>query len=263
MVKSVIVDTKNRGEATRNQIGELVAGVDAIEVKATIPDTQLDSALSRYNLTVDNGEERYIYYFDTPSLDLFNAGVIARARRILGGQHDSTVKFRPVLPAEVSAKWAKFDGFKLEADASEKGVIKSASLSMPVKKGLIKKVVAGETPISELFTKEQADFLKAMGGEEIDFNALTMFGPLHAYRWKFEDPASPWEVTAELWKREDGVRLMEASIKAPVAQAAVAIAGFMAFLAEVGVERDLDQQTKTRWALTHHAALARGDASKS
>jgi hypothetical protein len=52
--------------------------------------------------------------------------------------------------------------------------------------------------------------------------------------------------------------MVEVSIKAPAVQAAVAIGGFMAFLAEMGVERDRDQQTKTRWALEHYAAkLAR------
>jgi len=50
---------------------------------------------------------------------------------------------------------------------------------------------------------------------------------------------------------------MELSIKAPVVQAAVASAGFVAFVAEIGAERDLEQQTKTRWALEHHATLLR------
>ena len=46
-------------------------------------------------------------------------------------------------------------------------------------------------------------------------------------------------------------------------QAAVGIAGFMAFLAEAGAERDLEQQTKTRWALQYHADLLRpGGAAK-
>ena len=47
--------------------------------------------------------------------------------------------------------------------------------------------------------------------------------------------------------------MIEASIKSPVAQAALAIAGFMAFLAEVGAERDQEEQTKTRWALSNVA----------
>jgi len=46
---------------------------------------------------------------------------------------------------------------------------------------------------------------------------------------------------------------MEMSIKAPAVQAAAAVGGFMAFLAEVGAEHDKEQQTKTRWALAYYA----------
>jgi hypothetical protein len=248
-----------RGAATRNQVADKVAGVDAIEIKITVPDAQIDAALNRYGLTVDNDEERYIYFFDTLDLDLFQAGMIARARRIVGDQHDSTVKFRPVVPGEVSESWRALEGFKLEADASETGVVKSASMTMPVAKGLIKQVVAGDKGIAKLFTKEQEAFLSSVGKQHIDYDSLRTLGPLQAHRWKFEDPACPWRMTAELWKREDGARLMEISIKSPVTQAAVAIAGFMAFLAEVGAERDLEQQTKTRWALNYHAEVLRRD----
>jgi hypothetical protein len=252
-----------RGAATRNKVADKVAGVDAIEIKITIPDAQVEPALSRYGLTVDNDEERYIYFFDTPDLDLFKAGMIARARRIVGDAHDSTVKFRPVVPGEVSERWRAFEGFKLEADASETGVVKSASLTMPVEKGLIKRVVAGAAGIAKLFTNEQEEFLATIGQQHIDYGNLSVLGPLQAHRWKFEDPACPWRMTAELWKRADGARLMEVSIKVPVVQAAVGIAGFMAFLAEAGAERDLEQQTKTRWALQHHADLLRaGGAAK-
>lgn len=246
-----------RGASTRGQVARKLAGVDAIEIKVTIPDAQVDAALKRYKLTVDNDEERYIYFFDTPNLDLCKAGMFARARRIVGEPDDSTVKFRPVEPNEVPTSWRKVAGFKLEADASETAVVKSASLTMPVEKGLINQVVAGEKNIAKLFTQEQEDFLASIGKQHIDYSSLIVLGPLQAHRWKFEDPACPWGMTAELWKREDGARLMEVSIKTPVIQAAVAIAGFMAFLAEVGAEQDLKQQTKTRWALQHYADLLR------
>ena len=42
-------------------------------------------------------------------------------------------------------------------------------------------------------------------------------------------------------------------IKTTVVQAAAARAGFMAFLAEVGAERDDGQQARIRWALEHAA----------
>jgi len=43
-------------------------------------------------------------------------------------------------------------------------------------------------------------------------------------------------------------------IKAPIVQAAAAVGGFMAFLAEVGAEHDKNEQTKTRWAVEYYAA---------
>jgi hypothetical protein len=175
----------------------------------------------------------------------------------VGEQHDSTVKFRPVTPEDVGKKWRKYPDFKVEADASEKGVVKSAAFSMPVAKGLIKLVADGKRPIAKLFTKDQEQFLATMAKRSIDYAGLAVLGPLKARRWKFEDDACPWPITAELWTREDKDQMMEMSIKAPVKQAAVAIGGFMAFLAEVGAEKDVDQQTKTRWALDYYAANLR------
>ena len=122
----------DRGAETRGRYARLLAGAEAIEIKATIPQQQVRSALSRYRLTQRNDEERYIYFFDTPQLELLAAGIIARARRVVGDEHDSTIKFRPVDAAKVGKRWRKYRDFKIEADASEKGLVKSASFSMPV-----------------------------------------------------------------------------------------------------------------------------------
>jgi hypothetical protein len=243
-----------RGAATRGKVARATSGADAIEIKATIADRQVAAALKRFGLRSDNDDERYIYFFDTPRLDLNRAGIITRARRVVGAAHDSTVKFRPVEPEAVGKRWRKYPGFKIEADASEKGMVKSASFSMPVAKGAIKAVVAGRKAIRSIFTRDQEAFMKETAGRKIAFDQIVVLGPLRAQRWKIRDPGCPWPITAELWTRADGNRMMEVSIKAPVVQAAVAIGGFMAFLAEVGAERDLGQQTKTRWALDFHAA---------
>jgi hypothetical protein len=241
-----------RGAATRGKVAKAVAGVEAIEIKATIPDRQIDQALARFGLTATNDEERFIYFFDTPKLDLLRAGIIARARRVVGDVHDSTVKFRPVNPTEVEKKWRKYRDFKIEADASETDMVKSASFSMPVAKGQIKRVARGKSPVSAIFAVEQEAFLTTMAGRAIEFANLAVLGPLIAQRWQFQDPGCPWPITAELWRRGDGERLMELSIKAPAVQAAVAMGGFMAFLAELGAERDKNQQAKTRWALDYY-----------
>jgi hypothetical protein len=236
------------------KVAKAVAGAEAIEIKATVPESQVRAALARFGLTTRNDEERYIYFFDTPGLDLLAGGIIARARRVIGDEHDSTVKFRPVDPAKIGNQWRKFRDFKIEVDASEKAMVKSASFSMPVGKGLIKRVAGGKKPIDAVFTSEQEEFLMTVAKRKIDFTKLAVLGPLLAQRWSFQDPACPWPITAELWRREDGQQLMEVSIKAPIVQAAVAIGGFMAYLAEVGAERDDSEQTKTRWALAHYAA---------
>ena len=248
-----------KGAAGRDQADRYLAG--AITIKATIADAQIDGALKRYGLTVDSDPQGYIYFFDTPDLALFKAGIIARARRIRGDDHDSTVKFHPVVPTEVPAIWWEYDGCKLEADASEAEVTKSASLTVPVSKGLIKQVVTGEKGIAKLFTKEQEAFLTAMGGQAIEYDSLCVLGPVEGHRWTFADPACPWRLTAELWQREDEARLMEVAIQVPLAQAEVAIAGFKVFLTAVGAERHMKQQSKTRWTLEHYVKALPPDTS--
>ena len=244
--------------AKQGEVAKMVFGAEVIEIKATNPDAQIEHTLVRLNLNFNNEEKRYIYFFDTPKLDLLNKGIIARTRRAVGEDHDSTIKFRPVVPENVSDRWRKYRGFKIEADASEKRIVKSASFTMPVKKGLIKAVVAGRKSIEKLFTKDQEKFLAEMVNYPIIYSELSVLGPLKANRWKIEDPACPWEIVAELWQREDGARLMEISIKAPIIQAAAAIGGFMAFLAELGAERDIKQQTKTHWSLDYYTAKIKG-----
>jgi len=244
----------------KGQFARITSGADAIEIKATIPQRQINRALKRYKLTRRNDDERLIYFFDTPGLDLLRVGVIVRARRVIGGGHDSTIKFRPVEVTKVDKGWHRYPDFKIEVDASEKGCVKSASFSMPVRKGEIKRVVAGDQRTARLFKAAQEKFLQQMARKRIDFDGLQVMGPLKAQRWDFEDPACPWPITAELWRREDGARLMEMSVKAKAAHAAAVMAGFLAFLTEVGAERDSGQLAKTRWALDYYAAKHRASA---
>ena len=244
---------QRRGAETKGRAARAVVGCDNVEVKATIPSHQVAHAMERFDLHTENDEERFVYFFDTPDLALFGSGIVARARRRVGGKHDSTVKFRPVEPDEVPDRWRHLEGFKLEADASDRSVVRSASLTMPVRKGLIKQVAGGEAPVGSLFTEEQVNFLLSLSDRRFDPSTIAAMGPIEAFRWKFEDPGLPWPLTAELWRRPDGEEIMELSAKAPAIQAAVLYFGFMAFLAELGTERDTNQQAKTRWALEFFA----------
>ncbi len=239
---------EERGENTRGQVAKILAGTDGVEIKATIPPKQIASAMQHFGLRVDQ-RERYIIFFDTPTSELFNDGIILRARRVIGGQHDSTLKIRPVNPDKVPQMWRDHPGFKIEADASDKGITKSASLTLPVGKGKIKEVLGGNEPIHTLFGMDQLDMLLGLKARKVDFTQIRATTPVRAWRWRFSHPGCPWPMTGELWQREDEAQLFEVSVKVPVVQAAAGIAGFMAFLAEMGAERDSGQQAKTRWVL--------------
>jgi hypothetical protein len=248
-----------RPAASRGRVGNLVAGADTVEVKATIAHKQAKRGLKHFGLGEKNAERRFIYFFDTPTLTLFRAGIIARARRIIDKQHDSTIKIRPVRPEKVPLKWRKESGFKIEADASEKGVVLSASLTKPVAKGMIKDIEQEKASLASLLGKAQELFLAEMATIRYELADLSVLGPIESSCWKFDHPGLPWPVSAELWKRGDGATVLEVSTRVPVAQAAVANAGFFAFLAELGAERDNAQQMKTRWALDYYAGkLPRG-----
>lgn len=66
---------RNTGEGRQGD------GAEGIEIKATIPHHQIQEALTRFGLTENNDEERYVYFFDTPKLDLLRAGIILAGRR--------------------------------------------------------------------------------------------------------------------------------------------------------------------------------------
>jgi hypothetical protein len=68
-----------RGKATRGRVAKLVAGATSVEVKATVPSHQVREALRRANLVLRADERRYVYFFDTPRLDLLRAGIIGPA----------------------------------------------------------------------------------------------------------------------------------------------------------------------------------------
>jgi len=60
-------------------------------------------------------------------------------------------------------------------------LVKSASFTMPVAKGLIKRVVAAEAPIASLFSQEQQLFLLGMANRKVDYSKVIVLGPLRAH----------------------------------------------------------------------------------
>jgi hypothetical protein len=192
-----------------------IAAMDAVEIKLTIrPDQEL-LAERAMKVSEDAADVRRIYFYDTPDLEVFKAGVVLRARVQKDDADDSTVKFRAVEAASVPENWQRSKGFKLEADWVGDHVVCSASLTVLQKRDEIDDVAEGKRVIGKLFSKDQEKFLSEFYKGPFDFNQLRVFGPIHVLRWKPRHETFPHELTLEEWRLPNGVDLVEVSIKAP------------------------------------------------
>jgi hypothetical protein len=234
-----------------------ISDMDACEIKVTIrPDQELRAERSM-ELDEDSADIRVIYFYDTPKLTLFDAGVALRARLVKGDDDDSTVKFRPVDAAKIPDEWKRVSGFKLEADCVGKRVVCSASLTVIQSRGEIDQVAKGERPIEKLFSIEQERFLAEFYATPLDFTKLRVMGPIRVLRWKSKHKSFPYELTTEEWRLPNGDDLVEVSIKVPPAKAIEAQKAFDVHLRELGLDPEGAQETKTRTALNYFASTLR------
>jgi len=243
-------------KAQRKPLRDLPA-VDAVEIKLTIrPDQEL-RAERAMEINEDTAEVRVIYFYDTPKLDLYDGGLVLRARLVKGDDDDSTVKVRPVQPGAVAEQWRKYDGFKLEADCVGDRIVCSASLKVLQKRDEIDEVARGERPISKLFSKVQKLFIGDFYKGPFDFAELHALGPIRVLRWKLEQPGFSHELTIEEWRLPDGDDLVEVSIKTPPKDAIQAHKDFDKHLRGLGLDPEGAQETKTRTALKYFAKAYR------
>lgn len=234
-------------------IEDIITGVGGVEIKVTVrPDEEL-KGLRVFKLNEDNAEVRVIYFYDTPKLELFNSGLVLRARLVKGDDDDSTVKIRPVDPEQVSDQWRQLEDFKVEADRTGDKVVCSASLTAIQKRNEIDEVAEGKRPLEKLFSKEQILFMNEFYPHAVDLNELKPLGPIRVLRWKTEHEDFPHEFTVEEWRLPNGEDLLEVSIKVPPSEAAAANTVFEEHLRSLGLDPEGAQSTKTRTALEYFA----------
>jgi adenylate cyclase class IV len=230
-----------------------LAGIHSVEIKITVrPDQEL-RAERAMEINEDTAEVRVIYFYDTPSLDLFDAGIVMRARLVKGDDDDSTVKVRPVEAAKIADEWKQHNAFKLEADCVGERVVCSASLTALQKRDEIDEVAKGRRPIEKLFSKDQERFLATFTRKPIDFGKLHVLGPIRVLRWKLKQPRFPYDLTVEEWRLPEGDDLVEISIKTSPDKASQAQKEFDQHLRELGLDPEGAQETKTRTALKYFA----------
>jgi hypothetical protein len=247
---------------TSKQRTRAMAAMDAVEIKVTVrPDQEL-RAERAMEVNEDTAEVRVLYFYDTPHLELFNAGVALRARLVKGDDDDSTVKFRPVEAAKISPDWKKLKGFKLEADCVGDRVVCSASLTALQGRDEIDDVAKGKRAIDKLFSKDQERFLSEFYKGPVDFGKLRVMGPIRVLRWKLKHKDFPHDLTLEEWRLPDGNDLVEVSIKTSPENAQQAQKDFDIHLRELGLDPEGAQETKTRTALEYFAKSHRKASSQ-
>jgi hypothetical protein len=228
---------------------EIVKGVDSVELKLTVPDADQTATRAALELDPLGAEIRQVYFFDTPDLALNRAGLVARARRKLGKQHDSVVKLRPVVPDELPAKLRESPDMKVEVDAMPSGWTCSASLRGKLGSVDVRDALTKDGSPHELFSKRQRAFFADHAPEGLELGDLAVLGPVFILKLNFSPPGYDRRLVAEMWLYPDGSRILELSTKCPPSEMFQVAVETRAYLAQRGVNLSGEQQTKTRTTL--------------
>jgi len=239
---------------TDEQIAEILAltkQADTVELKLTVPESGSGFRSTAAALEIDplDAQIRQVFFFDTPDLLLNQHGVVARARRSQGAPDDSVVKLRPVVPSEVPSRLRKLPEFGVEVDALPGGYVCSASFKAKLPRPDVRAVALGQRPVRKVFTKGQRAFFEAHAPEGIELDALSMLGPMTAFKIKYSPRGLGRRLVVEMWLYPDGSRILELSTKCLPTEAFQVAAETKAFLLGRGVNVTGEQQTKTATAL--------------
>ena len=233
--------------------GKADASDDKAELKVTVAPADIRKARYRLSLLNAQSQSRRIWFFDTPALDLYQAGTILRAREIDGDEDDSTVKLRPFTLEQLATEFRALDDLKCELDRSPDSETPACSLKNDKDEGEIASVGRGELAIDELFNSEQ-EAMYAAYGPDVAFDQLAALGPVRARVWTIRTDALPEKVTAELWYMPDGSQTLELSMKVKVEDADDDMGLLVDFVEDKELQLDKDQESKTRRALEAFAS---------
>ena len=245
---------KRLSEAQLGQVAAMLKDIESVELKITIPATAHRATIRGLPLDPVEAEPRQVFFFDTPKLELYKAGIVVRARRMPHDKADTVIKLRPVVPADIPAKLRQFEACKVELDVVPGGLVCSASFKGKSTAEKISAVVEGKVPLKRLFSSEQAAFYRKYGPGRIELDDLESLGPTFLLKSQFWVKKLDRKVVAELWLYPDGSRLLELSTQVEPSDAFQASAEFQAWLARRGINTDGAQETKTAAALKFFSA---------
>lgn len=229
---------------------EKALAMDSVELKLMVPDEQ---RMTLANLGADplKAQIRQVYFFDTPDLQLYESGVIVRARRSQNDDDDTVIKRRPVEADDIPKAVRDSPHFKLELDATRSGYVISGSMKGKRPPGTLLETLARERPLSKLFTKEQRSFMDSLGVEAGIWESLIPLGPMNVIKLKYDARGISAPVTIEQWHYPGESPAVEISVTArPAGETIRLLSEARQFLRDKGLSAGEDNQTsKTRGAL--------------
>jgi hypothetical protein len=236
------------GEELR-QVLDTLRGADSVELKLTVVESRRADVTRALGIDPLDAQIRQVFFFDTPELQLNEAGLVVRARRRQADTGDSVVKIRPVDPPGLSEELRSDPEFGVEVDAMPGGYVCSASFKGSVDNAAIKEAAAGEGKLRKLFSKRQRAFYQEHAPEGLEVDDLQVLGPIPTLRVKFGSEGYDRPMVGELWLYPDGSQVVELSTKSPPSEAFQAALEWRAFLEHRGIDVSGEQQTKTKTAL--------------
>jgi hypothetical protein len=259
-------------DAQLKEVLRLIRGSHSVELKLTVPQTAHRATVQGLPMDPVEAQPRQVYFFDTPDLQLYRAGVVVRARRRQGGGGDTVIKLRPVEPDTVPADLRNDPSFNIEVDALPGGFMCSASFKGRTTGQDIRDAVSGKKRLSKIFSKPQRAFYKLHAPQGIDLDTLVALGPTFTLKGRFDTPMgldgkTVRSMVAEMWLYPDGSRILELSTKCLPADALTVASESRAYLVDKGVPTNAAQETKTRTALEFYskaimAEMAAEEAAK-
>jgi hypothetical protein len=241
--------TPARSDEEHAELMSLIKGADSVELKLTVPMTHRSAASASLGADPLDGQIRQVFFFDTPELALYRAGLVARARRVQRKGDDSVVKLRPVVPDELPAELRDSPSFGVEVDAMPGGYVCSGSMKRTMGPMAVKNVVLAGKPIRKLFSKEQRSLYATHAPEGVELDDLAVLGPIFVIKLKFAPEGYDRKMVGELWLYPDNSMILELSTKCAPSEAFQVGAEARAFLTERGVDLAGEQETKTKKAL--------------
>jgi len=241
------------------QAMRLMKGSDSVELKATVPAGSHRATIQGLPIDPVEAQPRQVYFFDTPDLQLNQAGIVVRARRIAGGRADTVIKLRPIDPADLRPEIRRQADFNVEVDVLPGGFVCSGSFKGRADTDAVEDAVRGKLPLRQLYSKSQRAFYREHAPEGLDLDSLVPLGPTFLLKGKFAVQMGrkrdlPRILVAEMWLYPDGTRILELSTRCRTDEAFAVAGATRAYLAEKGIVLASVQQTKTKTALEYYSA---------